>query len=66
MLGLPSGLRRMLLSACLFLAACSATGLAVAEALALGWDLGLATLRLSEAGLRQQDLLQLGLSRVLV
>ena len=61
MLGLPSGLRRMLLSACLFLAACSATGLAVAEALALGWDLGLATLQLPEAGLRQQALLQLGL-----
>ena len=53
MLGLPSGLRRMLLPAYLFLAACSPTGLAVAEALALGWDLGLATLQLLEAGLRQ-------------
>ena len=61
MLGLPSGLRRMLLPAYLFLAACSPTGLAVTEALALGWDLGLATFRLLEAGLRQQALLQLGL-----
>ena len=53
MLGLPSGLRRMLLLACLFLVACSATGLAAAEALALGWDLGLVALQLPEASLRQ-------------
>ena len=61
MLGLPSGLQRMLLPACPFLATCSATGLAAAEALALGWDLGLAALRLPKAGLRHQALLQLGL-----
>ena len=51
MLGLPSGLQRMLLPAVLFLAACSTTGLAATKALALGWDLRLAALRLPEAGL---------------
>jgi hypothetical protein len=51
----------MLLLAYLFLIACSAAGLAAAEALAPGWDLGLAALRLPKAGLQQQALLQLGL-----
>jgi hypothetical protein len=51
----------MLLPAYLFLAACSTVALAAAEALALGWDLGLAALRLPKAGLQQQALLQLGL-----
>ena len=50
---LPSGLQRMLLSAGLFLAAWSTTGLAATKALALGWDLRLAALRLLEAGLLQ-------------
>jgi hypothetical protein len=61
MLGLPSGLRRMLLPTYLFLAACSIAALVAAEALAPGWDLGLAALRLPKAGLQQQALLQLGL-----
>jgi hypothetical protein len=61
MLGLPSSLRKMLLPAYLFLVACTAIELAVAEALTLGWDLGLVALRLSKVGLRQEPLLQLDL-----
>ena len=57
MLGLPVDLRRRLLRPYLFLVACSATGPVAIEALVLEWDLGLATPRMSEAGLRPRSVL---------
>jgi hypothetical protein len=49
--GLPSDLRRRLLSAYLFLVVYAAAGLAIVEVAAPGWDLGLADLWLPEADL---------------
>ena len=62
MFGLLVDLRRRLLRPYLFLAACSATEPIVVEALVPEWDLGLATPRMLEAGLRLRTLLQLDLS----
>ena len=58
---LPSGWQRRLRPVYLFLVVYSATGFAIVGAPAMGWDLGLADLRSTEADLRPWALLQLGL-----
>ena len=57
MFGLPIDLWPRLLRPYPFLVACSAIEPIAAEALALGWGLGIAGLRVPEAGLRQPTLL---------